>query len=205
MICSLNEIGGMLRKAAMGSGYPVGLADALALAGVWLCAHDLDGVGATLDALQGGFAKDLDLRQDDGTLTVAKARVGRCGVSALELLSSGEIRRTVLEAPDSIMLLVGLAGAAAGDQKAYAFNTGGRETTIVDGGGLTGGRIDPAANKIEVELAEPQSDARPPSPHGVAVDEKQWDSIGELAARIYVPATDESRLSGAGAGLTDND
>jgi hypothetical protein len=32
-----------------------------------------------------------------------------------------------------------------------------------------------------------------------------WDRITELARRTYVPASDQSRLRGAGAGLTDND
>jgi len=32
-----------------------------------------------------------------------------------------------------------------------------------------------------------------------------WEFLAALAAKTYVPATEESRLAGAGAGLTDND
>ena len=35
--------------------------------------------------------------------------------------------------------------------------------------------------------------------------EKTWEILNQYAARTYAPATDESRLKGAGAGLSDND
>ena len=37
------------------------------------------------------------------------------------------------------------------------------------------------------------------------LSEKQFKILNEYAYRTYAPATDESRLSGAGAGLSDND
>lgn len=37
------------------------------------------------------------------------------------------------------------------------------------------------------------------------VDATIWAKLDEFAARTYVPETDQSRLEGAGAGLTDND
>ncbi|MEO0980892.1 MAG: DUF3726 domain-containing protein, partial [Pseudomonadota bacterium] len=36
-------------------------------------------------------------------------------------------------------------------------------------------------------------------------DPDSWTRLGVLAHRTYAPATDESRLRGAGAGLSDND
>ena len=38
-----------------------------------------------------------------------------------------------------------------------------------------------------------------------ALSEKQFKILNEYAYKTYAPATDESRLSGAGAGLSDND
>jgi len=35
--------------------------------------------------------------------------------------------------------------------------------------------------------------------------EKTWQVLNQYAARTYAPATEESRLKGAGAGLSDND
>ena len=37
------------------------------------------------------------------------------------------------------------------------------------------------------------------------IDTKDWLAIGQYAALTYVPETDQSRLDGAGAGLSDND
>ena len=37
------------------------------------------------------------------------------------------------------------------------------------------------------------------------IDTKDWMAIGQYAALTYVPETDQSRIDGAGAGLTDND
>ncbi len=37
------------------------------------------------------------------------------------------------------------------------------------------------------------------------VDTQIWNRLSKLAAQTYVPETESSRLSGAGAGLVDND
>ena len=37
------------------------------------------------------------------------------------------------------------------------------------------------------------------------LSEQQFKKLNERATNTYAPATDESRLSGAGAGLSDND
>lgn len=44
-----------------------------------------------------------------------------------------------------------------------------------------------------------------PKPARFTVAEPDWRKLLLLAARTYVPATDRSRLMGAGAGLSDND
>ena len=44
------------------------------------------------------------------------------------------------------------------------------------------------------------------APHGThGVEEDVWKRVLILAHRTYVPASDASRLAGAGAGVTDND
>ena len=37
------------------------------------------------------------------------------------------------------------------------------------------------------------------------LEAKEWTAIGDYAALTYVPETDQSRIDGAGAGLSDND
>ena len=45
----------------------------------------------------------------------------------------------------------------------------------------------------------------PPATNGFEVENSDWSTLATSAHRTYAPASDESRLSGAGAGLSDND
>lgn len=40
---------------------------------------------------------------------------------------------------------------------------------------------------------------------GMAIDRERWSRLMQFAHRTYVPATERSRLEGAGAGMIDND
>lgn len=72
---------------------------------------------------------------------------------------------------------------------------------------------DPRAEIVTTAVDEPAimeiclSAAQGPAPamEPLDVPERLWRDLGKLAARTYVPATDLSRLMGAGAGLSDND
>jgi len=44
-----------------------------------------------------------------------------------------------------------------------------------------------------------------PTQHHQDVCNTIWQILNDFAYQTYVPATDKSRLSGAGAGLVDND
>lgn len=44
-----------------------------------------------------------------------------------------------------------------------------------------------------------------PPAHPLEVHDSQWRELQKLAARTYVPASEASRLRGAGAGLRDDD
>jgi len=66
----------------------------------------------------------------------------------------------------------------------------------VDPGFAVGGQrsSNPYAEKIAAAIES-----------GIDVDQSAWGSAYQLSRRILVPESDESRLKGAGAGLTDND
>jgi len=55
---------------------------------------------------------------------------------------------------------------------------------------------------VELCLSPPAGNA---PDHGVAVTGGLWQDLQRLAARTYVPASETSRLMGAGAGLRDTD
>ncbi|MGY9072246.1 MAG: DUF3726 domain-containing protein [Acidimicrobiales bacterium] len=221
MICSNNEIGATLRKAAVGSGYPAGLADNISAAGVWLSAHGHGGVRAALDALAANF--DQPFSPDptgDRVLRIAPARVGRCGISLFELLVAGEIDTVVLESVDAPTLLVGFAGVVAGTADctfAITDSVGVRHVVSGAAVGVSEVGVSEVGQEIprQIEIVRiddtgasagaPEVEAHADLPAGIDVDEDAWNEALQLAAKTYVPATLESRIKGAGAGLTDND
>lgn len=209
MICSLNEIGGAVQKAAVGSGYPAGPAADLAAAAVWLCSRRLDGVGAALATLASGFDAEARRQDGDASIHLSDAAVGRWGSSPFELLATAGFERVVVERPDSPLLLLGFAGIVARSTGvAFALSDGSDAPVVVTGSGLTtAGDAWAGATTVRIEMADAADDDIAPDevPRGVDVGDEDWSKANDLAARTYVPATDASRLTGAGADLDDND
>lgn len=212
MICSANEVGAMLKKAAVGLGFPVGLAADVAAAGVWLSTQGLDGVEAVLAGIGKGFVPDFGWDADGPVIHLCEAAIGRCGVSLFELLATGEIEVAVVEDADSPLLLIGLAGVvaratgvgfelSAGIGSPIAVTANAVRSPEELGGSLTGRLIRIVA--ADGAGGEALADTAPIV--GIEVAEPQWSLVSELAARTNVPATDLSRRAGAGALLDDND
>jgi len=216
MICSRNEVAVMLRKAAIGSGFPVGVADDLAAAGGWLCARRLEGFGAVMDAIATEFGPESDWWSENTTVHMTDTSVARFGSSPFELLVAKDIEQVVLHRPDAPLLLVGLAGIVAqANETTFALSVGVDSPIIVSSESVMWGdalSLDCVENiditevhLTEVDQVGDESAPSPSPPRAVEVDERQWAVATELASRTYVPATEESRVRGAGAGLGDND
>lgn len=209
MICSLNEVDATLRKAAVGAGLMVGLADAVAAAGVWLCAQELDGVGAVLEAVLNPdpVCQPRTKTPGDGsTLTFSGTSVGRCGPSVFEVLEGTGIERVVVDTPDAPLLLVGFAGVAAQTAGgSFMLNDCTGNSVHVAARAWSGSAPLTGATQLEASRSTWVPAAERSLPNGVVVNADAWASALSLAQRTYVPATDESRRRGAGAGLTDND
>lgn len=166
MLCSANELAALLRKACVGVGLPVGLAQDAAEAAVWL---ETRGVAGCIELL--GLLHEFDTvdhsRRDDSLLwrgpSMVDALVAQAGPVA-----------TLSDDAAMPLLFAGYLGVAA------------------------------AVHSLTLEPSE-----RRLGPHNgqtaIDVPTTTWEVAAQLAARTYVPATEESRLKGAGAGLTDND
>jgi hypothetical protein len=113
---------------------------------------------------------------------VQDARVAMAGPIALDVLRCGASRVT-LQNVDAPAVMHAMVAALAADMPIAVLHDG-RDVTLTSG--------------AEV------SHIKPPA-HPVWVDPEIWSMWDTLAAKTYVPATEASRLSGAGAGLTDND
>ena len=201
----------MLKKAAIGSGFPVGIAEDLSAGGVWLCARGLDGVGAVVGAIATEFGPHLEWKPGSTTVRSTDASVASCGSSPFELLVARDIEQVVVKRPDAPLILVGLAGVVAqANDTRFALEVDGGAPIIVTPesvmweGDLSSDGIR-TINITEVERVDGESVGSPVTPQAVEVDERQWAAATELAARTYVAASEESRVRGAGAGLSDND
>lgn len=181
MIVSRNEIHGVVRKAALGAGLSAGTADDLANATSWMEARGLGGLTLALDDIQNGGKQ-------------AQAYASIC-----DRIAAGEGH---VQSERAGQLLIGFAadGAAAYDL-GFVIEWTTRQVEVgkhgykQTGGGPTG----PAMVRAGAQpKATPKLDE-------IVIERDVWTRANKMAAAYYVPATDASRLGGAGAGVNDND
>ena len=150
---SLNEYETLLKKAAVGSGLPWGLAEDAAACGAWFMSFGVNELNTWIAYLNDNsfwvdYCKKIDQPKSN------------------KLNNIFDLVASVYVNPDTVVKL-----------NSYEWNIQG---LIIDG-----------VKQI-------------PS-YRACLSEKQFKILNEYAYKTYAPATDESRLSGAGAGLSDND
>lgn len=188
MSYSLNETEALVRKAARGAGYSWGEAEDAGRAVRWLEARSLPGAAAALHLF--------------GLKTTGALAPDSCGLTLGTRLSDGVLPEGTLANVDAPLLLLPFAHAMGTDQT-LTWLTGtaclGTDGTAT----LTGA---PPALRDDMTLSQGRSTGtsliattRADIPQAVI------DGLTALAARTYAPATEASRLLGAGAGLSDND
>ncbi|MGI9520788.1 MAG: DUF3726 domain-containing protein [Hyphomicrobiaceae bacterium] len=217
---SLNELDGLIRKSAVGAGLPVGYAEDLATAGVWLARRGLPVCEIIASGLSEKAFPPICYVQTDSGYTFSGAQAVMAGPAAIDLLlvadqSELEIELTGLDSP---VLVLGFLGDAA-DRCREVFSLS-LETEEMSGHAREyrlgpDAQIDPASFR---PLGPCDAKVRRISKAGsyvlregaIRYDPSDnldtgWARLETLAQRVYVPASSESRQRGAGAGLTDND
>lgn len=240
MIVSLNEIEVNLRKAAIGAGLPLGLAEDLGRAATWLAVFELPAVAICLGALEhlrAGTAGEARLEENEAgswvlrSNAVAQLSSLYAGPAAADLLlvaaSEGTLPvRLWLDATDRPLLALAAvcdllvrrgdvvlecACVLTGGEVPLAFHEQGRVTFSQDPARLPSPcSISLTLSMARGERAETQGQdffacQERIADRGVAVDVSDWQRIQQLVAETLVPASELSRLQGAGAGLSDND
>ena len=211
---SLNEIEAMAKKAARGAGLPWGLAEDVGKSVRWLEAYDLGGTEILARYLSS--MGSLTTFQT-GPTSVNGIWTAPCGtlcpiVTGAALSDHASKIKRGAKGMSKIrfpLLLVPYAAAAAEriHQPITLLWKGARIT--VDGkkvavnGDATNVRTDKAI-ALRCQITAEDWDGYSAKLRG-DVDPIAWDKLGEFAHKTYAPATEESRLSGAGAGTTDND
>lgn len=179
MMRSLNEISGMVVKAARGAGIPFGHCEDMGLAAEYLAATDPARLACLEPALAGPHIPVI-AEWMNAILQINSARAVMAGPVAVDVLQAGY--ETVvfrdLDAPRLVLALFARRGLCVSHH--------------FDG----------------TDLIVSKNNGTPPTAPraaSVTVSGHLWTYLSDLASRTYVPATDASRLAGAGAGLTDND
>jgi hypothetical protein len=195
VIVSLNEIEGVALKAARGAGLAWGVAEEVAEAAGWLARRDVPWAAALADLLQHGVGAGEASPIEAGIRLADRALLAEPAgplILAWPVLFVPFVARV---AP-AVGAVVSWHGGSAGVRAA----AGGTE--VRDGEGL-------AVPRLDGVMVRPGGggDGRWVGPRagGRAVDPGVWRILEGLAARTYVPESEASRLTGAGAGLSDND
>lgn len=208
MNLSLNEIEATAKRAVRGAGYPWGVAEDASKSTRWLCRNGHDGVAALAVLLDQDFACSADHRphatdetwRGAGDLCplVTGAFLSDCAQS----LRSGPITMQRVAVP---LLILPFAANAALELRCCVRVEMDGHVAMTDGDNLLCADMLPElAERITVHTSEAVPSLRPRSAQ-MNPDPGSWDRLAALAHRTYAPATRESRLRGAGAGLSDND
>ncbi len=210
MTLSLNEIEATAKKAARGAGYPWGLAEEAGKATRWLCSRELDGcaaLAALLNRMDGTDIADRSPAPGDAAWSAAGgslcplatgAAISDCAheISAREM-RLGEIAKPILLAPfaASVAQQVGTTVQVKFPQSEFStdgerISLNGRPPKVTPWASVAvGGSVDHPTGRCQ--RADPNAN--------------DWKTLTTFAHRTYAPATEESRIKGAGAGLSDND
>ncbi len=231
MRVSLSEVEATVRKASVGVGLALGLAEDAGRAAAWAA---LVGVGdpglfaAALEALDTGRSVGVDadraatetLSPVDGAGPLSALTAGPVACDAL--LSGADAATVALSAVDhpAVVLFEALevCDGLAGELRVHWRAPDGAAIEVVrrrDGpiDGLAARHALAGHGPADMRLTLTAGHVPPPAAparaevlaDGVAVDDVRWRCIAALAARLLVEGTEASRLSGAGAGVIDVD
>ena len=210
MTYSLNEVEAMAKRATRGAGYPWGLAEEAGRATRWLCSHGFDGVDELVQLLECGFANAAEHHKIEtpgedwqGAQTLCPMMTGATLSDFGWLVENKELAIQDVAVPALLVPFAANIASRIGQPIRIECDNGASVTT--DGAGLACVADFPAhAKRVTVSTTssftanyQPLTRAEP--------DAQAWARLNEYAKRTYAPATEASRLLGAGAGLSDND
>lgn len=213
MTYSLNEVEAMAKRAARGAGYHWGHAEEAGKAVRWLAKHGLPGsavLAKHFERHRDGNTKPQTRLPADPTINdnVCPLIAGAYLCDRASQIGNGETSE--LQAVAYPLLLIPYAAALSRltgqvvdlqlDQTIAHVSADG---IAIEGetGGLMVARADRAICRIAGKIVVRQEAVM----GGQDLDAETLAILGALGARTYAPATEASRLAGAGAGLNDND
>jgi hypothetical protein len=235
MIVSLNEIAETAKKATRGCGHHFGIAEEMAFAIRWLCERGFHGTEKLLQALEQFETVDLEVSDTADELRIAgnddnpiPALTLAPSIAELLVAHHSNPKPVVVRSLTHPLLLVPfLARAADSDEVICAHVTtidansvmincarGGAHICANDASAL----LTACADRLTCHWGRGQTDIpvlfrshQLCAQHESAIhrccdiSNAVWEKLLKFAHNTYVPSSEASRLTGAGAGLTDND
>lgn len=215
MSYSLNEIEAMSKRAARGAGLAWGFAEEAAKGTRWLAGYGYPSPQLLADLLElndrmpaidfSPTSLDGVWRAPAGRMSplIAGAAMSDCAVRMREgqVISIEQVCQPLLIVPFASGAALRLGVAVLVEWGGVRFTTDGKQLCV------QGNQDDVLASRARVvRCTAPAEMTAPSAPVSRAeVDKTCWARLGAFAHRTYAPATDASRLLGAGAGLNDND
>ncbi len=209
MSFSLNEVEATAKRATRGAGYDWGHAEEAGKATRWLCAQGQDGTGALVRLLNLNLAASPECLTPTVVEGIWTGQQVLCPLAAGAALSDhalqlNEAGISLKDVAVPTLLLPFAANAARLLKARIIVECDGSEITT-DGHSLPpSAELPDHAGLISICLGGSVTEAVTPQSR-VTPDPEVWAALNRFAHLTYAPATEESRLRGAGAGLSDND
>lgn len=195
---SLNEVEALAKKAVRGAGYPWGIAEDASKAVRYLCAHGLDGCGALARSLERFDGQTFVDRQPVLSGDVWSAR--NCVLCPLMAGAAAADRGAPFwtgPVAEPLLLIAFAHLIARGVRATVTLSCEGAKA-VSDGEALTIEGHFPgegSATRFDLGGAVSAPCARQSRAFPETAD---WEVLNRFAHRTYAPATEESRLKGAG-------
>lgn len=212
---SLNEIEALCKRAARGSGLSWGLAEEAARASRWLVSYGLPGpqmLAALLELNDRLLFSDVAPESLSGIWSAPLGRMspviaGAALSDSAAHISTGE--PIIMQNLTQPLLLVPFAGTVARHLGTCVVIEWDDIKMSTDGYSLSmqGNSLTATAQHTQTLTCAAGVDLgnKLPAAYRGNMDADSWACLSRFADRTYAPATEQSRASGAGAGLDGND
>jgi hypothetical protein len=212
MIVSRNEIESLALKAARGAGMSWGLAEEASVGAGWLADSALPWAG-TLTALLAQVHTTSAPQVEGSAIAPSRPGTRLCPIMTGTFLSDLGPSAAPLEIRD-VLAPLWLAPFLA-SREAVTRLVWGETSLLISHGAVAGADVAAPAALLSTFTTcvtmtrEPSYGVSVSRPRGAAAGydapDEAWRALQQFEHRTYVPASVQSRLAGAGAGLLDND
>jgi len=210
---SLNEVEALARKAIRGVGYSWGLAEEAGKSARWLCQYDFDGCATLARFLaladdgqlcEGQLSIELQgvqIRADNGSL-VCPIVTGSALLDLAHLNQQSNAELHFVAEPELLLFFVSSIARINNVTLSMSWPCG-EASFSAEHIGIVG------ELPAKLELLRLQTGRKCGEPRKICqraeTAAQSWSILDRFAQRTYAPSTEQSRLAGAGAGLSDND